>query len=93
SRQVGSLQMDSRGVASRGVLIRHLVMPGHKEDTAAILKFIAEEISTESYVNIMEQYNPAWRSSEFEEINRRTTHAEWEEACNMARELGLSRGF
>ncbi|MDH5679502.1 MAG: transposase, partial [Nitrospinota bacterium] len=92
-RQVGPLELDQRGIARRGVLIRHLVMPDHKEDTAAILKFIAGELSPDSYVNIMEQYNPAWRSHEFEEINRRITHAEWEEARNMARELGLSRGF
>ncbi|MDH5508973.1 MAG: radical SAM protein [Nitrospinota bacterium] len=92
-RQVGPLELDRRGIARKGVLIRHLVMPGHKEDTEAILKFIAEKLSPDSYVNIMEQYHPAWRSHEFDKINRRITHAEWEEACETARKLGLSRGF
>jgi len=93
NRQVGPLQLNGRGVARRGLLVRHLVIPGHLEDTELILKFIASQLSPNSYVNVMDQFHPAWKSFEYPEINRRVASAEWERAVSMARELGLTRGL
>lgn len=92
-RQVGDLVIDSRGIARRGLLIRHLVMPGRLEETKGILRFVAEELSRESYFNIMDQYRPLYRASEFSEINRGITAEEYEEAIEAARGCGLHRGF
>jgi len=92
-RQVGDLQVDSNGLAQRGLLIRHLVMPGLAEESRAILRFIAREISVHSYVNIMDQYRPWYRAHEFPEINRRVSWQEWNEVIEYARKLGLYRGF
>ena len=92
-RQVGPLRFDEQGIARRGVLVRHLVMPGEIAGTAAIMRFLAEEISTDTYVNLMDQYYPAGRVSEtqFSEINRHVTGAEFEQALDLARRAGLWR--
>jgi len=90
-RQVGPLEIDSEGLARRGVLIRHLVMPGMLENTRTILEWIATELGPDSYVNLMDQYHPAGRvsRSRFPEINRRVSDAEFREATQIARDLGL----
>ncbi len=90
-RQVGDLVTDENGIARRGLLIRHLVMPGAAEDTRAVLDFIASEISRDSYVNIMSQYYPCYRADELPEISRRITGQEYEEALVYARSIGLTR--
>jgi putative pyruvate formate lyase activating enzyme len=92
-RQVGDLTINSKGIAERGLLIRHLVMPGGIASSEAVLKFIAEEISVRSYVNIMEQYRPEYRAHEYPEINRRITHKEYLEAIQWAKHYRLYRGF
>jgi putative pyruvate formate lyase activating enzyme len=92
-RQVGDLKTNSKGIAERGLLIRHLVMPGEVASSEAILKFIAEEISSHSYVNIMDQYRPEYQAYEYSEINRRITHKEYLEAIQMAKRFHLYRGF
>lgn len=92
-RQVGDLKVDSGGIAYRGLLVRHLVMPNNQAGTNQIMTFIANEISPDTYVNIMEQYRPCYRASEFQEINRRITHDEYVAAIEEARRNGLSRGF
>ena len=92
-RQVGDLTMDSRGVAERGLLIRHLVMPNGVASSEAVLQFISEEISVHSYVNIMDQYRPEYRASEHPEINRRISHKEFLEAIQWAKCFHLYRGF
>jgi putative pyruvate formate lyase activating enzyme len=92
-RQVGDLTINSKGIAERGLLIRHLVMPGGIASSEAVLKFIAEEISVHSYVNIMEQYRPEYRAHEYPEINRRITHKEHLEAIQWAKHYRLYRGF
>jgi putative pyruvate formate lyase activating enzyme len=92
-RQVGELEVDEEGLALRGVLIRHLVMPGRLEDTRHIVRWTAE-LSRDSYLNLMDQYYPAWKAktnSRFTEINRRVTKPEMAEAETMAREAGLWR--
>ncbi|NLV91907.1 MAG: radical SAM protein [Firmicutes bacterium] len=89
NRQVGDLRVDEKGIAYRGLLIRHLVLPGGMEDTKEILGFIGEELSPDCLVNVMGQYYPAHRASEYQEIARRLTPKEFREAVDYARELGL----
>ncbi len=90
-RQVGDLVMDERGIALRGLLIRHLVLPGGLAGTREIMRFIAERVSRNSYVNVMDQYRPCYRASEFRELNRRITREEFEQAVRWAQEAGLHR--
>jgi putative pyruvate formate lyase activating enzyme len=92
-RQVGDLITNSKGVAERGLLIRHLVMPDGVASSEAVLKFIAEEISVHSYVNIMDQYRPEYQAHEYPEINRRITYKEYLEAIQWAKRYQLHRGF
>jgi putative pyruvate formate lyase activating enzyme len=92
-RQVGDLVTNSLEIAERGLLIRHLVMPGGVASSEAVLKFIAEEISVHSYVNIMDQYRPEYRAYEYSEISRRITHKEYMEAIQIAKRFHLHRGF
>jgi putative pyruvate formate lyase activating enzyme len=91
--QVGPLAFDDEGLALRGVLIRHLVMPGCLDETRAILEWIAVEIGPDAYVNLMDQYRPAGKvsSERFPEINRPLAPAEFEEAVEIARRVGLRR--
>ena len=92
-RQVGDLTFDGEGLAQRGLLIRHLVMPGGLAGTRDVIRFLAREISPHSYVNIMAQYCPAGKvgPEKYLEINRRITAEEHQEAIRMAREEGLYR--
>jgi putative pyruvate formate lyase activating enzyme len=92
-RQVGDLVMDERGVAKRGLLVRHLVMPGDVAGTREVMQWIAQELSPNTYVNLMPQYYPAGKVSrqEFPEINRRLTPAEYEQALEAAWRAGLKR--
>jgi len=92
-RQVGDLKTDSHGIAEKGLLIRHLVMPGGVASSEAVLRFIAEEISVHTYVNIMDQYRPEYHACEHVPINRRITHKEYVEAKQFAKRLQLQRGF
>ena len=91
--QVGQLVRDQEGLARRGLLIRHLVMPGGLQETRQILTWIASELDHDTYVNLMDQYHPAGKVSaeQFPEINRPLYAREFQEAVEMARELGLHR--
>jgi putative pyruvate formate lyase activating enzyme len=91
--QVGPLEIDEDGLARRGLLIRHLVMPGCLDETRSILQWIAEEIGSDTYVNLMDQYYPAGkvRATSYPEINRRLMSAEFREARQMAADIGLRR--
>ena len=92
-RQVGPLKFDERGLARRGVLVRHLVMPGEIAGTREIMSFLAREVSSDTYVNIMQQYYPAGRvnSEKFEEIDRGVDGSEFKTAMDQAQEAGLWR--
>jgi putative pyruvate formate lyase activating enzyme len=90
-RQVGELVLDGAGVAVKGVLVRHLVMPGGLAETARIMEFIAAEISKDTYVNVMEQYRPCGEAGSFAEINRMLRNNEYQEAMEIARRAGLRR--
>ncbi len=90
-RQVGPLVLDHEGLARRGVLIRHLVMPGGLEETRAILHWIADALGPDAYVNLMAQYRPAGKVSatSYAEINRRVAPEELAAVRRTARALGL----
>ena len=90
-RQVGDLVLDKYGIAVRGLLVRHLVMPGCLQDTEKIGHFLATEVSRETYVNIMDQYRPCFRAEEFDEINRPLSRSEYKKAIKLARQAGLHR--
>ena len=95
-RQVGDL-VTQDGIAERGMIIRHLVLPGGLSGTEEVMQFIAEELSLSSYVNIMPQYRPAGkvreRSYGFDTLGRMITQEEFDEAIEIARRYGLNRGF
>jgi putative pyruvate formate lyase activating enzyme len=90
-RQVGDLVLDEQGLARRGLIVRHLVMPGALDETEAVLRFVAEELGPDTYVNLMGQYRPAGRSDRYEEINRRPYPEELASAFGIADGLGLRR--
>ncbi|MGD2279372.1 MAG: radical SAM protein [Candidatus Omnitrophota bacterium] len=91
-RQVGDLVINEEGIAERGLLIRHLVLPNRLAGSFAVLDFIAEKISKDSYVNIMEQYHPCFQAYKHKEISRSITMDEFKEALDYAEEIGLHRG-
>lgn len=90
-RQVGDLQTDSTGVARRGLLVRHLVMPEGLAGTASVMHFLATEVSRNTYVNIMSQYHPCGGAIGEPDLGRRITSSEFDEALEMARHEGLTR--
>ncbi|NDJ52343.1 MAG: radical SAM protein [Chloroflexi bacterium] len=92
-RQVGDLRLDRSGVAQRGLLVRHLVLPDGLAGTNDVMRFLAEEISRDTYVNIMSQYRPEYRATapEFAPLNRRVHSDEVSEAFDIARSYGLYR--
>lgn len=90
-RQVGDLKMDKDGLAYRGLLIRHLVLPNELAGTEKVLEFIAHEISTNTFLNLMDQYYPCYRASEIPELSRPISVAEYDKALTIARRFGLHR--
>ncbi len=90
-RQVGALEVDEQGLARRGVLVRHLVMPGLLDETREIFRFLADEISPDTYVNVMGQYRPDYKADRYPEINRRPTHQEMRTVIRLFEESGLHR--
>ncbi|MDP2976416.1 MAG: radical SAM protein [Anaerolineales bacterium] len=90
-RQVGDLQVDENGLAQRGLLVRHLLLPDDLAGTPEILRFLAEEISPNTYLNLMDQYRPAYKAHLFPELNRPITDREYEVAVQIARKAGLRR--
>lgn len=90
-RQVGDLVLTGRGIATRGLLVRHLVLPGNIAETGKVVQFIAEEISKNTYVNIMDQYRPSYRANDFPELSSRITGSEYKNALQAAFDAGLRR--
>ena len=92
-RQVGDLVLDRQGIAVRGLLIRHLVMPGGLAGTYRVLDFIASRVSVDSYVNVMDQFRPCFKATRIPELSRPVTRGEYLECIAHARRAGLSRGL
>ena len=90
-RQVGDLLVDKRGIALRGLLVRHLVLPDGIAGTGDIVNFIANKISKNTYINIMDQYHPCYKAIDHPPFDRRITGREYTEAINLAVKAGLKR--
>jgi putative pyruvate formate lyase activating enzyme len=88
-RQVGDLAMDERGVAQRGLLVRHLVLPEDLAGTAEIVRFLRDEISLNTYINVMAQYRPCYRAREYPPLDRSITNQEYATAVHLVQEAGL----
>jgi putative pyruvate formate lyase activating enzyme len=89
-RQVGDLRITADGVAERGLLIRHLVLPNDLAGSQQILRFIAEKISVDTYLNIMDQYRPAYQAYRKVDLNRRITRSEYLDIVHYAESLGMT---
>jgi putative pyruvate formate lyase activating enzyme len=92
-RQVGDLVVNEEGLAEKGLLVRHLVLPNGIAGSSEVLGFIAKKISKNSYVNIMDQYHPCFQAYKHEGISRSITMGELREAMERAERAGLHRGF
>lgn len=90
-RQVGDLVIDEKGVAVKGLIVRHLVMPNDVANTKAIMNFLADKVSRHTYVNVMDQYHPCGKAIKDPIINRRITRSEFVDAMRWAKEAGLYR--
>jgi putative pyruvate formate lyase activating enzyme len=90
-RQVGDLVIDDEGLARRGLLVRHLVMPNGQAGTREVMRFLAREISPDTYVNVMPQYRPAGFADRYDSIRRPLALKEYDEALTIAREEGIRR--
>ena len=90
-RQTGDLEIGEEGVARRGVLVRHLVLPNGLAGTKGIVNFLSKEISSKTYLNIMAQYHPCYKAFQIPSLGRRISSAEFYEALSLARAAGLSR--
>jgi len=90
-RQVGDLQLDKNGIAQRGLLVRHLVLPDNLAGSEAVIAFLANEISKDTYLNLMAQYRPCYRADENPPLDRPLSEDEYRQALDLTREYGLSR--
>jgi putative pyruvate formate lyase activating enzyme len=90
-RQVGDLVLDEHGIAQRGLLVRHLVLPHGIAGTEQVLAFLAGEISRNTYLNLMDQYRPCYRADEYPDLDRPITREEYREALDAAARHGLER--
>jgi len=92
-RQVGNLELDEKGIAKRGLIVRHLILPNGLSGTEGVMKFLAEEISKDVYISLMSQYFPAYKANEHKELSRRITADEYEEAYQIMQKYGLENGW
>ncbi|MFA5072561.1 MAG: radical SAM protein [Nitrospirota bacterium] len=92
-RQVGNLVLDDQEIAQRGLIIRHLILPNGLSGTEEIMKFLAQEISTDVYISLMSQYFPAYKAQSISELSRRITHEEYEQAYQCMMKYGLENGW
>jgi putative pyruvate formate lyase activating enzyme len=90
-RQVGDLVLDDRGIARRGLLVRHLVMPGGLAGTPEVMRFIAREVSPRTYVNVMSQYRPCGRADEVPGLEAALSADEYRRAMRETIAEGITR--
>lgn len=92
-RQVGTPKLNENGVMLSGVMVRHLVLPNHIENSKKVLKWIKENLPKNIYVSVMAQYFPTYKAKEYEKMNRKLTKEEWEKIENYIEELGIENGY
>lgn len=92
-RQVGVPRLNEKGMIEKGVMIRHLVLPNHIENSKKVLKWIKENLPSEIYISVMAQYFPTYQAKEVENLNRKLTKEEWEEIENYIDELEIENGY
>lgn len=92
-RQVGNLVLDGKGIARRGLIVRHLVLPGNLSGTEGTMRFLAEEISRDVWISLMGQYFPAYRAGEFGALARKVTAEEYDDAVGIMEAWGLENGW
>jgi putative pyruvate formate lyase activating enzyme len=90
-RQVGDLMIDSEGLAVHGLLVRHLVLPESLAGTRKIVRFLVDEVSKDTYLNIMDQYHPSYKANLYPELDRPLSKEEYQEANKIAIDAGLYR--
>ncbi len=92
-RQVGDLVLDEEGIAVRGLMVRHLVLPAGLAGSSEVIRFLSQEVSTNTYLNIMAQYRPGYNACSFPELSRPITGREYADALRQAAQAGLTRGL
>ena len=92
-KQVGTAKFDENGIIQKGVIIRHLVLPNHLQNSKHILKWIKENMPEDTYVSVMAQYFPTYKAKEDKNINRKLTKKEYEEIENYLYTLQLEKGY
>ena len=92
-RQVGVAKFDERGIMQKGVIVRHLTLPGYLEDSKRIIKHLYENYGNRIFISIMNQYTPITKNMMYPELNRRITEEEYEELVDYAIEIGVEKGF
>jgi putative pyruvate formate lyase activating enzyme len=93
ARQVGTLELDGQGIAVKGLLIRHLVLPAGGAGSESILRFIAERVSPETHISLMRQYFPAHKAFQASPLDRKITDVEYDAARRHLEQLGLEHGW
>ena len=92
-RQVGMPKLNETGTMKKGVMIRHLVLPNHLENSKKVLKWIKNHLPSEIYVSVMAQYFPTYEAKKVENLNRKLTQAEWQEIQDYIEELEIENGY
>lgn len=92
-RQVKEAKFDERGIMQKGVIVRHLTLPGYLEDSKKIIKYLYETYGDRIFISIMNQYTPITKNTVCPELNRRITEKEYEELVDYAIEIGVENGF
>lgn len=92
-RQCGNAEFDDKGMMKKGVIVRHLLLPGYLDNARAVVKYVYETYADKVFLSLMNQYTPLSHVAKFPELNRRVTVEEYEELVNYAIELGLENGF
>lgn len=92
-RQVGTPKFDSNGIIEKGVIVRHLVLPGYIENSKKVLLWIKENLPDDIYVSVMAQYFPTYKAKEDKIINRKLIKEEWQEIEDYVQEIGIENGF
>ncbi len=90
-RQVGDLEIDQQGLARRGLLVRHLVLPNNQGGSEEIIRFLVNEISPNTYLNLMKQYRPSYQASRYIKLIRPITDREWQKAIDLANQSRMKR--